>query len=87
MREFIFISENAQMKDVDLFFQSNIPIDITFQFFKTTDILAHLIYKTGFFSSVSQAKKNGWNKPIPLGFSSYILGKKKIQILIWNHID
>ena len=43
-------------------------------------VMAHLLHASGVFSSVSEARKNGWNKPIPEGFNSFRAGKNKILI-------
>lgn len=49
-------------------------------------LLAHVIHRAGLFPSVSQARKTNpeWNKPIPPGFSSFVIGKKKFKIFILN---
>ena len=38
--------------------------------------MAHILHQAGIFPSVSQAKKNGWNKEITKGFSISTVGKK-----------
>ena len=46
--------------------------------------MAHVMVHAGVFSSTSQAKKAGWNIPIPDGFSQHTVGqknKRKISIL------
>ena len=48
------------------------------------DIMANLIVKAGIFPSVTQARKNGWDKPIPLGFTDLRVGKLKTRITIFN---
>jgi len=40
--------------------------------------MAHVMAKAGIFSSVNQARKNGWDKPIELG--RWAVGKQKTQI-------
>ena len=40
-------------------------------------ILAHVMHLAGVFPSVSIARKNGWNKPIPKGVSEFTVGKSK----------
>lgn len=62
-------------KDKDLFFG---PIDPEDEFIEIQDhwIMAHILHATGNFPSVSQARKNGWNKPIPNGFTMLTVGKK-----------
>jgi hypothetical protein len=37
--------------------------------------MAHIMARAGFFRSVGEARKNGWNKPIPSGFSKLVVGK------------
>lgn len=46
--------------------------------------MAHIMAKVGFFKSVSDARRNGWDKPIPKGYSEYVVGKgdKKKVIFI-----
>ena len=46
--------------------------------------MAHIMHSAGIFSSVGQARKNGWNMPIPTGFWQKQVGKKKILISIFN---
>jgi hypothetical protein len=49
--------------------------------------LAHVMHAAGIFSSVSQARKNGWNNEIGSGFSQFIVGKRKLTVSILNRID
>ena len=44
--------------------------------------LAHIMHAVGAFPSVKQAKSNGWNRPIPDGFSEFGVGKNKIPICV-----
>lgn len=48
--------------------------------------MAHLLARLGKFQSVGEAKKNGWAKPIPSGWSEFTIGKaaKRWDIWIWN---
>jgi hypothetical protein len=48
--------------------------------------MAHLLARLGKFSSTSEAKKNGWMIPIPLGWSHFVIGKgkKRDDFFIWN---
>ena len=46
--------------------------------------MAHLMAKAGIFNSVSDARRNGWDKPIPSGFSDLRVGKKKTRITIFK---
>lgn len=70
-----FINKNTTDKDRDLFFG---PIDPEDTFIEIQDhwIMAHILHAAGIFPSVSQARKNGWNKDIPNGFTILTVGKK-----------
>lgn len=48
--------------------------------------LAHLFVALGKFSSVKQAKTNGWDRPIPKGWSHFFIGKgvNRWDFFIWN---
>lgn len=43
--------------------------------FHSDALLAHVMAKAGIFPSVSQARKNGWDRPIEIG--SWFVGKRK----------
>lgn len=45
-------------------------------------LMAHIMYDLGIFPSVSQARKNGWDKPLEIG--DFTVTKKKIK---FNIID
>lgn len=66
--------------DSELFFSEEETIEIKEH--QTT--LAHLLADAKILSSVSEGKRNGWGKPIPLGFSQFIVGRKKGRISILN---
>lgn len=48
--------------------------------------LGHLLVRLGKFSSVSDAFRNGYNKPIPTGWAQYDIGKgaNRLGLTIWN---
>ncbi len=48
--------------------------------------LAHLMHHAKLFNSVGDARRNGWNKPIPKGFSKFVVGKKKMSVFVLNLI-
>lgn len=55
------------------------------QKFKISDFpenaqMAHVIAAAGLFPSVSQARKNGWDKPLVAG--EFVVTKKKIRIIV-----
>lgn len=43
-------------------------------------LMAHAMAKAGIFPSVSQARKNGWDKPMETG--EWTVGKRKIKVII-----
>lgn len=50
--------------------------------------MADLVVELGVFPSVKQARKNGWAKPIPAGFSAHKIGKRRFHVLNrFNHVS
>ena len=78
-----FIHPNITKRDAELF-----GFDDTENVFHIEDVwtMAHVMHVAGIFPSVSQARKNGWNKPIEPGFSKFTVGKMKKKIFILNEI-
>jgi hypothetical protein len=70
-------------KDMELFFG---PFDEGDHFIiiESHWTMANIMHQAGIFKSVSQARKNGWNKPIPKGFNIFTVGKKRKEIFIFN---
>jgi len=82
--DFNFLSKNVSLKEKELFFG---PIDLKNESWfeiEEKDIMANILFKIGIFPSITQARKNGWNKPIPNGFSEFKVGKNKRMITILN---
>ena len=81
LNEANFLSPKVSDKDRDLFGfdDENIMIEDHW-------LLAHVMHMAGVFPSVGIARKNGWNKPIPEGFSEFTVGKTKKKIWILNEI-
>jgi hypothetical protein len=75
-----FISKISN-KDKELFFGPIEPDD-TFILIEDHWTMANIMHQAGIFKSVSQARKNGWNKPIPEGFNIFTVGKKRKEIFI-----
>ncbi len=50
-------------------------------------IMAHIMCRAGIFPSVKQAKSNGWNKPIPLGYNEVTVGKRGLRIITLVKFD
>jgi hypothetical protein len=49
--------------------------------------MAHIMHSAGVFPSVKQAKSNGWDKPIPEGYSEFTVGKRKLKIYIVTSLN
>lgn len=49
--------------------------------------MAHIMYRAGIFPSVKQAKSNGWNKPISLGYDENIVGKRGLRVITLVKFD
>ena len=71
----MFITKNVNDADKDLFFGPIDPDD-TFIIIDDHWTMAHIMHKAGIFPSISQARKNGWDKAIPDGFTIKTIGKK-----------
>jgi len=81
INEYNFI-KSLHESDKDLFFG---PLqDEEFHLIESNWSMANILTIAGIFPSISQARKNGWNKPIPLGFTDIRVGKMKIRITILN---
>jgi len=50
--------------------------------FPNNALMAHVMAKAGIFPSISQARKNGWDKPIEVGV--WNVTKKKIRVEVKN---
>lgn len=76
--------KNVNEKDKDIFFG---PLNNeTFIDIQPNWCMAHIIHNIGIFKSITQAKKNGWDKLIPEGFTKMTVGKKakKQDVFILN---
>lgn len=79
---FNVVSSNVSKEDKELFFG---PLtDEVFITLEPTDKWCHLLAKINFFPSIGQARKNGWDKDIPFGWTDVVMGKKKVRICILN---
>lgn len=54
--------------------------------FEEHETMAHLMVRAGKFPSVSQARKNGWDKPIETNWQGITVGKgiNRVDIFIFN---
>lgn len=81
MNDFNFISKNVEYDDLDLFFG---PLtDETFIQIEDHWTMANIMKEAKIFPSTTQARKNGWNKDIPSGFSFYEVGKNRNKKLVY----
>ena len=75
-----FIHCELPETDKDLFF-GPIKDGETFTTFGGDMTMADLVVELGVFPSVKQARKNGWDHPIPAGFSAHKIGKRRFHAL------
>lgn len=70
-----------ELVDRDLF--NDVDVLETIQ---PSDTMAHLLARCGKFKSVGEAKRNGWDKPIPTGWFHQRIGKgsNMLELYIWN---
>ena len=82
MSEVNFIALNVSTEEMKLIGFDDEPAVVL----KDNWMLAHVMHVAGLFPSVTSARKNGWNKPIPNGFSEFTVGKGKKKVFILNEI-
>jgi hypothetical protein len=90
MNEISFVHPDVSEKDRKLFgFDEGDEHTIGTAVNSTTGdwMMCHLMHFAGLFPSVSAARKNGWNNPIPDGFSEFTVGKGKKKVWILNKIN
>lgn len=73
-----FVGPAISQADQDLFGMEN-PTVIPAHW-----CMAHVMHAAGIFPSISTARKNGWNKPIPVGLWSEFVGKRKVLVTLLN---
>ena len=76
--EFDFAHEKETDEDIELFGLED-P-----ERFDDGATMAHIMFRAGIFPSVSQARKNGWNEPVPDGFNFFTVGKLRKTIYTLN---
>lgn len=85
-----FVKVGTSEKDIELFLgPTTLEQRKSIKYFGNSDkmILAHLVFHAGIMKSISEARRNGWDKPIPHGYSEFVIGKLKSRITILNIID
>lgn len=83
MNEIIFAGGKWCDRDFELLLNEDDEINFIDEEDKT---IAHLLAKVKRFPSVKDAKRNGWDKPIPSGWSMFTIGRaaKRTDLYIWN---
>jgi hypothetical protein len=81
MKSVNYLAGHWDERDKNLFFG---PLDEEEFIVIEGNLLAHVVAAAEIFPSVGQARKNGWDKPIPAGYSEYIAGKHKKRICVLN---
>jgi hypothetical protein len=87
VHEFNFIAESVNDHDADMFMGPFEPTDGPVIRFPESWTMAHIMQAAGIFKSVTEAKKNGWDKPIDRGFQHQVVTKRKIHIWILNKLE
>lgn len=86
-QEFNFAHPTVSQSDINLFLGPITPEDGPFLKISENWTLAHVMKEVGLFASIKQAKSNGWDKPIPSGYSEYTVSKRKIKVYILTPFD
>ena len=86
--DFVFLSENSRseaFKGLCLWAQEDNLIHLP----PNWNNMSQLVQFVGVFDSVTQARKNGWDRPIPTGWSEHKLPKRfgNRSLNVWNPID
>lgn len=84
--EFNMVHDSVADSDVELLLGPFEPSDGPFIKFDDSWTMAHVMHAAGIFKSVSEARKNGWNKPIPIGYSHHVVSKRKINVFVLNRM-
>lgn len=83
--DFDFILKGTKETDKNLFLGPISKDQETIEFELNDNLrIAHFMAQANIFPSVGQARKNGWDKSIPSGFSEFMVGKAKKRITILN---
>jgi len=82
-REVNVLIGDISKEDIDLFFGPLYEFD-EFNEVSSETTMPSLLKKFGFFKSNGQARKAGWGEDIPVGWSSFTIGKLKRQLHIFK---
>lgn len=86
MHEFNFVAEGVSQYDMDMFLGPIEPTDGPLIRFPKSWTMAHVVHGAGIFKSIGEARRNGWDKPIPRGYQHLVLTKKKIHVYTLNDL-
>ena len=87
-QEYNFVHQGVSPEDIELLMGPLQPdIDGPFITFDSGWTMAHIMHAAGIFKSVTEARKNGWAKPIPKGFQALSVTKRKIKIYVLNEYE
>jgi hypothetical protein len=85
--EVTFVGADVSASDKVLFLGPLEPTDGPFHVVEPGWTMAHIMHSAGAFPSVKQAKANGWDKPIPVGYDEFTVGKRKLRVFILTRFD
>lgn len=80
--EFNFVSADLSEEDIGTIMGPLEPEDGPFVTIAETWTMAHIMHAAGIFPSVGQARRNGWDRPVPTGFSEFTVTKRRMKIFI-----
>jgi hypothetical protein len=83
MAKFNFVGKKTEPSDIPCFFDAD---EVLLDILENETNMAHLLARIGKFTSVKDAKRNGWDKPIPTGWSEFVIGRgiNRTDVHIWN---
>ena len=92
MTEFNIVGPKFEPTDISLFTsfeeEKTGVVPALIHLIEEDKTMAHLLARLGKFKSVGEAKRNGWDKPIPNGWHEIIIGKgiNRDDFFIWNPV-
>lgn len=83
MIDVAFIKPGTSEKDLRAFLAGfDGVVDTPLAPIQPGDLLAHLLARAGLFPSVGEARRNGWARPIPPGFSQHRVGRRGVVTIL-----
>lgn len=83
MKEFFIIGDKFDPEVDSKMFDDT---DVLTPLIDSDKTMAHLLARLGKFKSIGDARKNGWDKPIPIGYEELSIGRgpNQMKFFIWN---